>query len=166
MIIGIDLLRSASNLKPTASATTIILLWKVAVLSMREKAWDHRYWFEKVCFELETNGVCNNHFLIVKRLNVVHDNQSLRTPGLIWRGLLQIWNQRFLRQPFSYCETSQCDPRHPKPKIIGTDLNRSASHLKPTVSATTIFWLCSVSVLSIIAKAWDHRYWFEEVCFE
>ena len=166
MIIGTDLKRSASNLKPTVFATAIILLWNVSVLSMRAKAWDHRYWFEKVSFESETNGFCNNHFLIVERLNVVHDSQSLGSSVLIWRGLLQIWNQRFLQQPFSYGETSQCCSWHPKPRIIRTDLKRSASNLKPTVYATTIFWLWNVSALSWAAKAWYPRYWFEEVCFE
>ena len=91
---------------------------------------DHRYWFEEVRFEIETNGFCNNHFLIVKRLSVVHDSQNLGTPALIWRGLLLIWNQQYLQQPFSNGGTSQCCPWQPKPRIIGTDLKSPASNLK------------------------------------
>ena len=94
-IIRTDFNGSASNLKPTVSATTMILLWNVSVLSMRIKTCDPRYWFE---------------------------------------GLFRIWNQRFLQQPFSYRETSQCCQRQSKPRIVGTDLKRSASLLKPTVS--------------------------------
>ena len=133
-------------------------------------------------------------FLIVKLLNVVHDNQNLWSSVLIWKGLLRIWHQRFLQQPFSCGETSQCYlwqpkptiigtdlkgsalkrkpmvsattiflwcPRQPKPKIIGTDLKRSASNLKQTVSATTFLLRWDVSMLSMSAKDYDHRYWFE-----
>ena len=115
MIIGTDLKRPASNLKPTISAATI--------------------------------------FLKEKHVNVVHDTKSLWSSVLIWRGLLLIWNLQYLQQPFSYGEASQCFPWHPKPRIIGTDLKRSASNLKPTVSATTISWSWSVSVLSMTANA-------------
>ena len=101
----------------------------------------------KVCFETGTNVFCNNHFLIVKRLRVVHSSQHLGTSVLIWRSLLQIWNQRFLQQPLSCGDTSQCCPCQPKPGIIGTDLKRSAANLIPTVSATTIFLQRSVSML-------------------
>ena len=58
---------------------------------------------------------------------------------LIWRGLPRIWNQRLQHQPFSYGEASQCCPWQPKPRIIGTDFKKSASNLKPSVSAATIF---------------------------
>ena len=153
------------------------LCWNVSLLSMTNKALDDQYWFEKVCFEYGTNGFCNKHVLIVKRLNVVHNSQSQGTSVLVWKGLLGIWNQLFLQQPSSDGETSQCCPWHPKPMIIGTDLKsllriwnqpflqqlfscgetsqccpwqpkprnigaalkRSASNLKPTVSAATAF---------------------------
>ena len=76
--------------------------------------------------------------LMLKRLNAIHDDQSVWWSVLVWRALLRIWNQRFLHQQFSYCEASQCCPWQPKPRIIGTALKRSASILKPTVSAATI----------------------------
>ena len=161
MIIGIDLKRPASNLKPTFSATTMFLWWNfllLSMLSMTTKTYDHRYWFEEVCFESETNVFCGNHFLIAKRLN----ESSVQ----IWRGVPRIKKESVVQQPFSYCETSPCCPWQPKRMMIGTDLNRSASNLKPTVSATTIFSLWNVSVLSMTANAWDHRSWFEGVCFE
>ena len=74
---------SASNLKPTVSATTFSLLWNVLVLSMTAKTKDHLCWFEKDCFDCETNGFCSNSFLMVKHLNVVHDRQSLGWSVLI-----------------------------------------------------------------------------------
>ena len=243
MIISTDFKRSASNLKPKCSATTIYVWWPVSMLCMISKTYDNLYWNEEVFFEPETNGFCNNRSLMVKHLNFVHDSQSLRStvliwrgllqignqrspkqqlyvcetsqcfwwqpkpmmigtdlkwppsnlkravsattiflivkrlslvhnsqnPGtsvLIWRGLLQIWTKRFLQQPFSYCETSQCCPWQPKPGIIGTGLKGSASNLKPTISATTIVLLSNVSVLSMTANHKDHLYWFEEICFE
>ena len=152
-IIGTDLKRSAPNLKPTISATTFCSLRNVSVLSMTARAWDHRYRFEEVCFESETSGFCDNHFLIVKRLSVVHGNENHWSSVLIRRGLLQMWNQRFLQQLFSYGEASQCCPWQPKPWMICTDLRRSASNRKPMVSATTIFSLWNVSVMSMTAKA-------------
>ena len=130
--------RSASNLKPTVSATTIFRLWNVSVLSKTVKASEHRYWFEEVCFESETNGFCNNTFLMVKRLNVVHDSQSLGSSIAIWKRMLRIWNQRCLRQRFSYGETSQCCPWQPTPWMICTELKKSASNQKPMVYAATI----------------------------
>ena len=78
------------------------------MLSMTAKAMDDLYWFEEVCFDSETNLFWNNHFLIVKRLNVLHDSQNLETPALILRGLLLIWNQQYLQQPCSYGEASRC----------------------------------------------------------
>ena len=76
--------------------------------------------------------------LMLKRLNAIHDDQSIWWSVLVWRALNRIWNQRFLHQQFSYCEASQCCPWQPKPRIIGTALKRSASILKPMVSAATI----------------------------
>ena len=81
-----------------------------------------------------------------------------------------------------FCGTSQCCSWQPKPRIIGTDLKRSASNLKPTVSAATIFLivkrlsvvrdrqnhpflLVEVSMLSMTAIANDHWYSSEEACF-
>ena len=116
---------------------------------MTAKAWDHRYWFEEVCFEWQTNGFYNNHFLIVKRLSVVND---LRTSVLIWRSLLLIWNQQYLQHPFSYGEASRCCQWKPKPMIIRTDLGKSASNLKLRASAATIFLLWYISMLSMTAK--------------
>ena len=133
-----DLKRSALNRKQTFSVATTLFLWNVSVLFITATTYDDRNWFEVVWFESEASGVCDKHFLIVKRLIIVHDSQNPRTSVMIWTGLLQIWNQRFLQQPFSYCETSQCCPWQPKPRIIGTDLKRSASNLKPTVCAVTI----------------------------
>ena len=46
---------------------------------MTAKTQYHRYSFEEVCFGYETNGLCSNYFLMVRRLNVVHASQS---PGL------------------------------------------------------------------------------------
>ena len=158
--------RSASNLKPTWSAATIFLWWNVSMLSMTTRAKEHRYWFEEVCFEYEANGFCNNHLLIVKRFNVVNGSQGQGTSVLIWRGLLQIWNQRFLQQLFSYCESSQCCPWQPKPMIICTDLTRSASNLKPTLSATLILLFWNVSMLSMTSTAHDHRHRFGNVSFD
>ena len=236
MIIGTDLKKFASNLKPTVSAATVFLWWNVSMLWMTTKAYDNRYWFEEVCFEPETNGFCSNHslmvrhldvvhdsqnlrssvlissgllrirnqrysattfyvcdasqccplhqkwhdhrywiegvsfksetngfwnklVLIVKRLSVVHANQNLGSSVLIWRGLLRMWNQWFLQQPLSHCETSHCCPWQPKTRNIGADLNRAASNLKPTVSATTVLLQWKVLMLSM-------TYWFEEACFE
>ena len=152
MIIGTDLERSAPNLKPAVSATTNFLWWNVSMSCLTPKAYDNRYWLEEVCFEPETNCFCSNHSLMVRRLNAVHDSQKLESSVLIWRGLLRIGNQRFLQQPFYVFETSQCCPLQQKPMMIGTDLQRSASNLKPTVSATTVFLLWNVSMLSMTAK--------------
>ena len=77
-MICTDLKRSASSLKPTVSATTRLSLWNVSMLSMTARAEEHLCWFEKFCFDTETNGFCSNRFLMVKHLNVVHVNQSLR----------------------------------------------------------------------------------------
>ena len=106
MIIGTDLKRSASDLKPTVSAATNFLWWNVSMSCMTPNANDNRYWFEEVCFEPETNCFCSNHSLMVRCLNVVHDSQNLTSSVLIWKGLLWIWNQLFLQQPFYACETS------------------------------------------------------------
>ena len=93
----------------------------------------------KICTDLKGSSFCSNHSLMVKRLNVVRDSQSLRSSVVIWRGLLRIWNQRFLQQPFSYCEASQCFSWQPKPMMIGTDLKRSASNLRPNGFCNNIF---------------------------
>ena len=160
------------------------------MLSMTAKTQYHRYSFEEVCFRYETNGFCSNYdlmvkrfnavhdsqrpawsvmmwrgllqiwnqrllqqqFLIVKRLNVVHDNQSLWSSVLIWQSLLRICSQRFLQQPCSSGETFQCCAWQAHPMIITTDLKRSASNQKSTVSATTIFLRRDVSVLSTTAR--------------
>ena len=140
-IIRTDFNGSASNLKPTVSATTMILLWNVSLLSMRQKKTAIIGTDLKVCFEFETNVFCSNHFLIAKRLNVVKDNQSLGSSVLIWRGLLRSWNQRFLQQPFSDGETSQCCSWQPEHRIISADLKKSVTIPKPTISAATIFLL-------------------------
>ena len=137
--IGADLNRSASDMKPIVSATIVFLLWNVSMLSMTPKSWDNRCWCEGVCFKSETDNFCNNHFLIVKRHSVVRDRQRLGSSVTIWRGLLRISNQRILRQPFSYCETSQCCPWQPKPRNFCAALKSSASNLKPTISAATAF---------------------------
>ena len=128
------------------------------MLSMTPKAYDNLYWFEEACFKSETNGFCSNSVLMVKRFNVFHDSQSLGSSVLIWRGLLRFWSQRFLQQPFSYGETNRCCPWHWKPRIIGTDLKRSASN------KNNLLW--SVSMLPTATNTYDNRYWFEEVCFE
>ena len=158
MIIGTDLKRSASNLKPTFSAATIFLSRNVSM--------NHRYRFEEVCLESKKKVLCSNRSLIVKRLLVVHDNQSVWWSVLMWRDLLRIWNKRFLRQSSSCGETSQCCPWQPKPRIIGTHLKRSASNLQPTISAATLFSWWHVSMLSMTTNALDDLYCFEEVCFE
>ena len=163
MIICTDLKRSASNQKPTVSAATILWIWNVSMLFMPATAYDHRYWFEKVCFESETNGFCNNHFLMDQHLKVVRDNQSKTKSVLIWKGLIGIWHQRLLQQPFSYGEASQCCRRQIKSRMIGTDLKRSPSNLKPLVYARDVFLLWNVSMLSMTPKTEDHRYWFEEI---
>ena len=101
MIIGADLKKSASNVKPTVSAATVFLWWNVSRLSMTTEAWDHLWWFEEVCYESETTGFCSNHLLIVKHLSVRYDTESLGSSVQIWRGVPRIWSQRFLQQPFS-----------------------------------------------------------------
>ena len=136
------------------------------MLSMTLKTYDNLYWFEQACFESETNGFCSNSVLMVKRLNVFHDSQSLGSSVLIWRGLIPFWSQRFLQQTFSYGETYPCCPWQRKLRIICSDLKRSSSNRKTTVSAATIFWLWSVSMLPTATNTYDNRYWFEEVCFE
>ena len=133
---------------------------------MTAEAKDHRYWFQKICFESDTNNFCSNHCLMAKRVNAVHDNKHLGSSLLIWRGLLRNWNQRSLQQLCSYGETSQCCPWQPKPWMICTDLKRSAATQKPMVSATTFFSLWSISMLSMATRAGEHRCWFEKVCFK
>ena len=155
MVIGTDLKRSASNLKPTFSAATILCFWNVWLLSNTPKTYNDLYWFEEVCFESETNVLCNNNFICLKRLIVVNYDKSLWWSVLIWRGLLRIWNLRFLQQPFSYCETSQGCPWQQKPRIIGTDLKGSASKLKPTVSATTFVLI--MKRLSVVHYSQNQR---------
>ena len=81
---------------------------------------------------------------MAKRLEAAHDSKSLGSSVLIWRHLLRIWNQRDLQQLFSYGETSQCCPWQPKPWMICTELKRSASNLRPTISAATISY-CEAS---------------------
>ena len=175
--IGADLKRCASNMKPTVSASIVFFWWNISMLSMTTnaledlywfkevcfehetnvfcsnpfvswsvsmlsrtiKTYDNLYWFEKVCSESETNGFCSTHILILKRLNVVHDSKSLWSSVMIWKNQLRIWNQRFLQQPFSCGETFQCCAWQQKHMIIGTDLQKSASSLKPTFSAATSF---------------------------
>ena len=159
--IGTDLKRSASNLKATISTATVFLWWSVSMLFMTTKTYDNLHWFEEVCFESETDGFCSNLFLVVIHLNVVHESQHLGSSVRIRRDLSRNRNLRFLQQLYSYGETSQCCPWQPTPWMICNDLKRSASNLKPTVSATTIFWFWNVSMLSMSAKAYDHRYWFE-----
>ena len=131
-----DLKRSASNLKLTFSATTIFLWWNISMLSMTAKSLYDLYWFEEVCFESENNGFCNNVFLIVERLNVVHDSQSRGRSVLFWRSASNM-KPRVSAALFSYCEASQCCLWQPAPWIICTDLNRFASNMKPTLSAAT-----------------------------
>ena len=117
-----------------------------------------------VCFNNKTNVFCCNHLLMVESTML-----SMTTKSYDHRNsfeVLRIWNQRFLRQQLSGGEQSQCSPRHQTHTIISTDLKRSASTLEPTVSAATTFLLWNVSTLSMTAKAWENRYWFEEVWFE
>ena len=128
------------------------LLWSVSMLSMNTNAYDNLYWFEEVGFRSETKRFCSNHIRILKRLNVVHDSKRLWSSVLIWKSLLLIWNRRFLQQPLSCGEAFQCRAWHPTPMIIGTDLKRSASNLKPTVSAATILLWWDVSMLSMTAR--------------
>ena len=115
------------------------LLWSVSMLSMTTKTYDDLYWFERVGFESDTNGFCSNHLLILKRLNVVHDNKHLWSSVLIWTNQLRIWNQRFLQQPFSCDGRCQFCAWQKKPMIIGSDLKRSAPNLNPTYSAGNHF---------------------------
>ena len=171
-MISTDLKRSASNLKPMVSATTIFLWWNVSMLRMTTKTYDNLHCLNEMCFEPENTTFRNNHILAVKRVNIVHDNQSLLQSVLIWRVLLRTWNQRFLHQPFSYCETSQCCPWQTKPRIIGTDLKRATSNLKPTASAATISYgktsqCCpwqqtdlreSVLIWKSLLRIWNHRF--------
>ena len=56
----------------------------------------------------------------VSVLSMATTNQ--RSSVLMWKGLLRIWNQRLLPQPFSRGETFQCCEWQPKPMIIGTAL--------------------------------------------
>ena len=51
---------------------------------------DHRYLFENVSFEFETNNFCNNHFLMAKRVVAANDNSNLGSPVLVRRSLLRI----------------------------------------------------------------------------
>ena len=133
---------------------------------MKTKAWDHRYWFQEVCFGSESNGFCSNHCLIATNLHVANDSQSLRSSVLIWRGPLRIWNQRFPQQPFSHCKTSHCFRWQPEPRNIGAGLQWSTSNMKPTVSAATVFLCWNVWMLCMTAKAYDSRYWFEKFSFD
>ena len=120
-IIGTDLKRSASNLTLTVSATTICVCQTSQCCPLQQKHYDDRYWFAEVCFESETNGFCNNHYLIVKRLSFAHESKILGSSVLTWKSLLRVWNQWFLQQPFSHCDTSQCCQWPPTPVISGTD---------------------------------------------
>ena len=119
----------------------------------RPKDKDHRYWFEEVCFESETTGFCSSHILNARRFNAVHDNNILGSSVLIWRSLLWVWNQCFLQQLFSYGEPCQCCPWRPEPRDIGDDLKRSASSMKPPVSAATVLLWWKDSMLSMTTKA-------------
>ena len=140
-MICTDLNRSALNIKPTVSAAIALWWWHVSMLTMTTRDCVNRYWFEKVCFKADTNGFCSNPFLIVKLLNAVHGNQTLWSSVLIWRSLLRIWNQRFLQQRCSDAEPCQCCPWKLKLNITCTDLKRSASNFKPTVSPTNNFMI-------------------------
>ena len=100
----------ASKLKPPCSATTIVLYWNFSMLCMTTKVYDNRYWFEEVCFEPGTTVFCSIMFLTVKLLNVVQDSKHLRSSVLLCKSQLRLGNHRFLQQPFSDCEASQCCP--------------------------------------------------------
>ena len=126
--------------------------WSVSMLSRTIKTYDNLYWFEKVCSESETNGFCSTHILILKRLNVVYDSNNLWSSVLIWKHLLQIWNQRCLQLPDFCGETFECCAWQPKPMITDTDLKNSASNLKPSFSAATILLWWGVSKMSMTAR--------------
>ena len=166
MIIGTDLKKSASNLKPSFSATTIFWWWDISMWFMTTKALDYLYWFEEVCFESETTSFCNTSFIIVKRLSVVHDSQSIGTPVLIWRGLLQIWNQRFLLQPFSFLWNISMLSMRAKAYHNRYWFEEVCFSSETNGIRNNHFWLWDVSMLSVSARNLNHRYWFEEVCFE
>ena len=142
------------------------LLWNVSMLSMATKAYDNLYWFDEVGFESETTLVCNTHTIIMKRLNVVHDINSLWSSVPIWKRQLRFWNQGFLQHPFSCGGTFQGCAWQQKLMIIGTDLKRSVLSVKPTYPAATIFVWWIISMLCMTPKAYEHRYWFEQVFFE
>ena len=92
-IIGTDLERSSSDRKQR-------FLWNVSMLSISANAYDGRYWFEEFFSNLKPTISATTFFLIVKRLSVVNDNQSLGSSVLIWGGLLWIWNQGFCNNHF------------------------------------------------------------------
>ena len=111
---------------------------------------------KKVCLESEINGFCNNHFLMLKRLNVVHNAKHYNNRYWIEEVCFESATNSFLHRPSSCGDKSQCCPRQQKPRIIGTNLKRSASNQKPTASAATLFlwWKCQcVALLSMTARA-------------
>ena len=55
------------------------------MLSMTTKTYDNLYWFEMGGFESETNGFCNNHIIMFKRLNVVHENKRFCSSVMFWK---------------------------------------------------------------------------------
>ena len=124
--IGADLKRSVSNMKPTCSATTGFLWWKVPCCPWRPKHGIIGTALKTSASNMKPTFSATTIVLTVKRLSVVHDSKNLGTSALISRGLLRIRNQQYLQQPFSCGETSRCRPRQPKPRIIGDDLKRSA----------------------------------------
>ena len=124
--IGADLKRSVSNMKPTCSATTGFLWWKVPCCPWRPKHEITGTALKTSASNMKPTFSATTIVLTVKRLSVVHDSKNLGTSVLIWRGLLRIRNQQYLQQPFSCGERSRCRPRQPKPRIIGDDLKRSA----------------------------------------
>ena len=105
--------RCASNLKATDSARPIFRWWSVSMLSTTTKPIIIVTDSKRFASNLKPTVLCNDRFLVVKHLNVVHDSQNLGSSVLIWRGPLRIWNQRFLQQLFSYGETCQCCPWQP-----------------------------------------------------
>ena len=88
----------ALNLKSTDSAAPIFQWWHVSMLSTTTKRIIIVTDSKRSASNLKPTVFCNDHFLVVKHLNVVHDSQNLGSSVLIWRGLLRIWNQRFLQQ--------------------------------------------------------------------
>ena len=103
---------------------------------LQHETYDDRYWLAEICFESGTNRFCNNRFVIVKCLNVVHDSQSIGSSVQIWKRCAS--NPKSTDSAttiFSWWNVSMLSTTT-KPIIIVTESKRSASNLQPTVFCT------------------------------